>query len=128
MFFKKQKKDKLFNGSPAETVISEGIAIESGKIHGTGNVRIDGSFSGDISIDGYVAVGAAGNVSGEIKARSAMFSGTYSGSVTVDDTVRFFDGSNVNAQVEANKIIMDEGAAFKGYITSAKIFQEEAKL
>jgi len=128
MFFKKKNNDKLYGGITAETVIAKGIVIETGEISGTGSVQIEGTFNGNISIDGHLIVGSTGEVSGEIKARNALFAGAYSGSVSVDDTVRFCDGSNVKAQVEANKIIMDEGAAFDGYITSAKIFQEEAKI
>ena len=125
---KKQNGEKLYGGIVAGTVIAKGISMETGEISGTGNVLIEGSFKGNVSIDGDLVVGASGDMTGDIKARSALFAGAYSGSVAVGGTVRFCEGSKVKAQVEANKIVMDEGAAFDGYITSAKIFQEEAKI
>lgn len=127
MFNKNAKVGKLDEHN-VKTVIAEGIVINSGEISGTGGVRIDGTFNGSIALDGHLIIGETGNVSGEIKANTALFAGTYSGDLSVADTVRFVPGSNVNATVEANKIIMDEGAVFKGHITSAKIFQEEAKI
>ncbi|MCL2035608.1 MAG: polymer-forming cytoskeletal protein [Oscillospiraceae bacterium] len=126
--FKKQNGEKLYGGITAGTVIAKGVSIEAGEISGAGNILIEGVFKGNISIDGDLVVGSSGDVSGDVKARSAMFAGIYSGSVNVDGAIRFCEGSRVKAQVEATKIIMDEGAIFDGYITSAKIYQEEAKI
>ena len=126
--FKKQNGEKLYGGITAGTVIAKGVSIETGEISGAGNVLIEGEFKGNISIDGDLVIGSSGEMTGDIKARSVMFSGIYSGSVNVEGTIHFCEGSKVKAQVEATKIIMDEGAIFDGYITSAKIYQEEAKI
>jgi cytoskeletal protein CcmA (bactofilin family) len=126
MFDKRSGEHGRHNKDVGKTFIAKGITISAGEIIGEGDVCIDGAFEGHISLNGHFIVGVTGTVSGDVKAQTALFAGTYSGHMSISDTVRFADGSNVTGEVEANKIIMDEGAVFKGRVTSAKIFQEEA--
>jgi cytoskeletal protein CcmA (bactofilin family) len=126
MFGKKSGGRDRYEKDSVKTIIAQGIVISSGEITGEGDIRIDGTFKGSISLNGHLIVGETGQVTGDVKSKTALFAGTYSGNMAISETVRFVEGSNVTGEVEANKIIMDEGAIFKGYITSAKIFQEEA--
>ncbi len=99
------------------TIIGEGIEIVAGKISGSGNLRIDGTYEGSIIIDGTVNVGEGGKVKGETRADGALIAGEYNGDVFIKGTIHLTRTSKFTGNVNCNTLVMDEDAIFNGHCT-----------
>ena len=69
MIFSKRKTDPSFNVEPViervSSVIGPGINWR-GDLRGRGGIRIEGTFEGELAIDGLVVVGESGKVTCEL--------------------------------------------------------------
>jgi cytoskeletal protein CcmA (bactofilin family) len=108
-----KQKNPIFEKSTG-TVIGEGIIIEGASLKGSGAIRIDGQFSGNLDIEGHIILGETGVIIGDIKAESAMFAGKYSGNMSIKSTLHLASTAKLEGHVETEKIIIDENAVFKG--------------
>lgn len=113
----KRKKGNEFMDKKTGTIIGEGITIENGEIKGTGNVRIDGKFSGNINLEGHIVIGEKGLVKGKISANSGLLAGEFIGELNIKDSVHLASESKVSGLVKSNKVIIDEDAIFNGNCT-----------
>lgn len=112
---KQSSKQTSSSNKALGTIIGEGITIESGKIKGNGDVRIDGSFSGNIDLEGNLIIGTSGNVEADIHSQDALIAGTVKGNIVVSDTLHLTESAQLIGEVECNKMIMDEDATFNGH-------------
>ena len=103
---------------PAErvtSVLGSGI-IWKGKLRGSGGVRIEGAFEGDITVRGMVIIGETGRVTCQnLKANSVIVEGTVNGSITAEKldirkTGRVWGDINVVA------LATEVGAFFRGQV------------
>jgi cytoskeletal protein CcmA (bactofilin family) len=104
--------------TPAErvtSVLGPGI-IWKGKLRGSGGVRIEGAFEGDILVRGLVIIGETGRVTCQnLKANSVIVAGTVNGSITAEkldirSTGRVWGDVNVVA------LATEEGAFLRGQV------------
>jgi len=104
--------------TPAErvtSVLGPGI-IWKGKLRGSGGVRIEGAFEGDITVRGLVIIGETGRVTCQnLKANSVIVAGTVNGSITAEkldirSTGRVWGDVNVVA------LATEEGAFLRGQV------------
>ena len=103
---------------PAErvtSVLGSGI-IWKGKLRGSGGVRIEGAFEGDITVRGMVIIGETGRVTCQnLKANSVIVEGMVNGSITAEKldirkTGRVWGDINVVA------LATEVGAFFRGQV------------
>ena len=88
-----------------------------GKISGTGGVRIEGAFDGEIEIRGLVVIAERGRVTCEhIRAETVIIAGSMKGDVTAHK-VQITSTGRVWGNVVASSFSTDEGAFLKGQIT-----------
>ena len=109
----RKQKNEIFEKGTG-TIIGEGIILEGASLVGTGAIRIDGRFSGNISIDGHIILGETGIIYGDVKADSAMFAGKYEGNATIKNALHLTSTANLSGYVDTGKIIIDENAVFNG--------------
>jgi cytoskeletal protein CcmA (bactofilin family) len=73
--------------TPAErvtSVLGSGI-IWKGALRGSGGIRIEGTFEGDIAIHGLVVVGESGRVScKDLRANTVIIAGSVNGNITAE--------------------------------------------
>ena len=67
----------------AINLISNGTDI-TGDIKSTGDIRIDGTLSGNLSTKGKVVIGPTGKVKGEIICKNSEVSGSIEGKICVN--------------------------------------------
>jgi cytoskeletal protein CcmA (bactofilin family) len=117
MFRKMQ--DRETGGAEAlervDSVLGAGISW-SGEISGSGGVRIDGAFEGQINIRGLVVIGDQGRVTCEhIRAITVIVAGSVKGNITAHK-VEIASTGRVWGDVVTTAFSTQEGAFLRGEI------------
>jgi len=97
-------------------VIGPGICI-TGDISGTDNLLIEGQVKGSIKLDAHeVTVGKTGQVSANVTAMIIRVSGTLQGDLVGQEKVIISGTGNVRGNVVAPRVVLEDGAIFRGSI------------
>ena len=116
MFNSKSKSDVFDGETPAGTsasLIGAGTSLK-GDITSNGDLRIDGSLTGNIHCTAKVVIGANGVVEGDINGQQADIMGKVSGTIKVKDLLQLKGGSVVNGNLQAAKLQIEPSASFNG--------------
>ena len=97
-----------------ETVIGANCVIE-GKLSSSGNVRIDGTFSGTLDITGNVLVGETARINADVDARNISIAGAIRGNVT-GNRVQLLRTGRIWGDINASALTTEEGAFIDGKI------------
>jgi cytoskeletal protein CcmA (bactofilin family) len=95
-------------------VLGAGLAVR-GALHGKGDVVIEGSFEGEVRLDGALVVGPAGSVVGPVAATDVEVQGEVAGHVA-GQSVTLRGSARVHGDVRALALTIDDGAALDGLI------------
>ncbi|RME87540.1 MAG: polymer-forming cytoskeletal protein [Anaerolineae bacterium] len=115
------------NVSPTETtqpipsveritsVLGPGV-IWQGSINGSGGVRIEGAFEGEIALRGLLVVGETGRVTCEnIRANTVIVAGAVRGNITTEK-LEIRSTGRVWGDVVTTAFVTEEGAFLRGQI------------
>ncbi len=98
------------------SVLGNGI-IWKGQLSGSGGIRIEGSFEGDIAIRGLLVVGETGRVTCQhLRANSVIVAGAVRGNITAEK-VEIRSSGRVWGDVVTASFSTEEGAFLRGQIT-----------
>lgn len=95
--------------------IDQGSEFE-GKLSFKDTVRIDGSFSGEISSDNTLIVGESGQIMATIHSVCVVISGLVEGDINASDQVVLHKTAVVNGNIAAPIVVMEEGAQLNGNV------------
>ena len=97
------------------SVLGNGI-IWNGKIHGAGGVRIEGTFEGEIAIQGMLVVGETGRVNcADLRANTVIVAGIIKGNITAEKLEIRATG-RVWGDVTVVAFASEEGAFLRGQV------------
>ena len=97
-------------------VIGAGINI-NGDISGTEGLVIEGKVEGKINLPGHqVEVGKSGRVSADISAKYVKVEGELKGDIDGREKVVIAKSGNVRGNITAPRVMLEDGAIFKGSI------------
>ena len=97
-------------------VIGPGITI-NGDISGTENLIIEGKVKGHIHLASHeVAVGQAGEVNADLRAKVIRVAGKVNGDLTAKEKVIINSTGNVCGNIVTPRMLLEDGAIFKGSI------------
>src|SRR5512133_153314 len=97
------------------SVLGPGI-IWKGNLRGSGGVRIEGAFEGDITLRGLVVVGETGRVTCEnLRANSVIVAGTVNGNITAEK-LDIRSTGRVWGDVIIVGLATEEGAFLRGQV------------
>lgn len=97
-----------------EARIGAGARVR-GRIHGDGNLRVEGQFEGDLSIRGDLTIAEGAVVTSKaIEAQSVTIGGTFEGDVLASGPVRLVAGAHVRGNLRGSAVAIDDGARFSG--------------
>ena len=91
-------------------------SVMNGTLHCEANVRLDGSFTGEMKIGGNVLVGETARISADIHARNVSVAGAVRGNIQ-GRKVQLLRTSRVWGDIEATALSTEEGAFIDGKIT-----------
>jgi cytoskeletal protein CcmA (bactofilin family) len=94
-------------------LISNGTDI-TGDIKSTGDIRIDGSLTGNLNTKGKVVIGQTGKVNGEINCKNCEISGIVEGRVIVNQLLNLKASSKILGDIVTSKLSIEPGAIFSG--------------
>ena len=111
--FGSNKKTSANHVGEVETIIGKNT-IFKGNISGTGTIRIDGQFDGEIDTKGNIFVGETSKVTAQIKATNATVAGTIYGNVHISERLDLLSSAQIYGDLNVGVLSIAEGAVFKG--------------
>lgn len=85
-----------------------------GKLTFEGTVRIDGTFSGQISTSDTLIIGEGAKVSAEIACGSLVVHGEVTGNVTASTSVELHRPARVKGDIATPSLMVERGVMFQG--------------
>lgn len=98
-----------------QCTISAGVAI-NGRLSGDDEVIVFGSIEGTIALNNHLVVEEGGRVVADIDAQAVSVRGELNGEVVAHEVIQLLAGCMVTGNLRAPRVIIEEGARFKGNI------------
>ncbi len=113
-----KQETKSFNENLNQSIniISEGTRIK-GDIIASGDIRIDGELTGNISAKGRLVVGPSGKIAGEVNCSNVEVSGYIKGKVHAAELLNMKSTSQIEGDIVAGKLSVEPGSLFSGTCT-----------
>lgn len=108
--------DSVQGGKSDTTIIGSSSHFE-GKLNSKGIIRVDGSFSGELNIEGDVIIGEGGNVKGTMRASKVTIAGSVEANVHCDGNLELTSNGKLYGDIEVRAIRIEDGAIFQGRCT-----------
>lgn len=99
----------------ANTIIGSTIIVD-GEISGDEDLVIQGTVKGKISLKESCIVEASGTVEADIETQNVEIAGQVTGNITASDKVELKTDCRVVGDIKAPRILIADGAAFKGNV------------
>ncbi|PIE17484.1 MAG: hypothetical protein CSA66_05705 [Proteobacteria bacterium] len=99
----------------ADTIIGNNIAIE-GEITGSDSLTIFGVVRGRIHVKESVVISPSARVEADVESASIEVAGQVHGNISAADKVELKAGGKLVGDVKAPRILIADGASFKGNI------------
>jgi cytoskeletal protein CcmA (bactofilin family) len=99
--------------TPAINLINTGTEI-TGDVKSTGDIRIDGTLTGNLNTKGKVVIGPTGKVNGEVMCKNSEVSGTVEGKIIVTQLLILKASSKIFGDIATTKLSIEPGAVFSG--------------
>jgi len=111
-----------FNG----TYFGPNIVIE-GTVSGSELVVVEGTIKGRINVTNDLRIGTKARVEATVHAKNVTVEGKLTGDVSADDRVELVASATVDGNIKAPKIIVAEGARFRGAVDMGSARPAETK-
>lgn len=98
-----------------ESLIASDLVIE-GKIQGAGHVRIAGRFTGDIAVEGDLAIEVGARVNGSVRARRVIIAGELEGNIDAAQRVELVESGSMIGDVKAGTVTVAPGSRMRGMV------------
>ncbi len=86
-----------------------------GRIHGEGDLVVEGHVEGDLAIRGDLTIAAGASVKCEaVEAHAVTIAGTLEGDLVASGPVRLGPGARVRGNLQGSAVAIDDGARFSG--------------
>ena len=108
----KSNKDQEFN--PQEiNIINAGTNIV-GDLNSEGDLRIDGTVKGSITVKTKLVLGPSSKVDGNVKAANCDLQGTVNGNISIEDLLTVKSTAKIIGDIKSQKLVIESGAEFNG--------------
>jgi cytoskeletal protein CcmA (bactofilin family) len=96
-------------------VLGRGTRLR-GRIGGDGDLRVEGSIAGDVSVKGQLVVVEGGEIVADVQAGSVVIEGSIEGDITATDAVAIRASARVTGALKGASISIEEGASVSGRV------------
>ena len=97
------------------TFLGANVVIE-GTITGSEPVVLEGTVRGKINLTADLRVGTKSRVEANVHARNVTIEGKLTGDISADERVELIASATVDGNIKAPKIVVAEGATFRGSV------------
>ena len=103
-------------GAPqGSSLIGPKLAVD-GTITGEQNLIIEGTVKGHVRLQSDLRVGPGARIEANVHARNVFVEGTVIGDLSADNRVELIASAVVDGNIRSPKIIVAEGAKFRGAV------------
>ena len=102
-------------GEHVESTLGRGARVR-GRVHGDGDLRVEGHVEGDVTVSGTLVIEEGGSVHGDVGAGALEIGGALTGDVASHGAVAIRATAKVEGNLGAAEVTLDEGATFHGRI------------
>jgi cytoskeletal protein CcmA (bactofilin family) len=99
----------------AAGVIAVGLFLR-GELRGEDDLIIEGRVEGEITLKKHITVEATGVIVADVQTKNITIKGEMRGNMTAEDKVEIHHGARVVGNITAPRVVIAEGARFKGHI------------
>lgn len=96
-------------------VIGRGITIR-GNLSGSEPLVIEGVVEGTVTLENHLNVEATGRVVADVEVETLTVNGEVDGNINAQQMVSIRAGARVVGNIQAPRVVVDDGAVFKGSI------------
>lgn len=82
----------------------------TGRVSGTGGLRIEGSLSGDVAVSGPVEIASGGAVEGDVSGASLEVAGRLRGDAKCAGAIHVRAGADVHGGLEGSSVAIEPGS------------------
>jgi cytoskeletal protein CcmA (bactofilin family) len=100
-------------GEAKESILAAGLTIE-GKIEGAGNVRVAGSFKGDVHVQGNLTIEPGAKITGSVRANTVVVGGELEGNIDAATRVELLQTGVLNGDLKAGSLTVAAGSRMRG--------------
>ncbi len=91
------------------SIIGEGAQVE-GTLQIPGNLRIEGVFSGQVTVANRLVIAESGQVRGTLQARELLIAGTFEGEIRDSQHVEITGSARIKGSIHSQKLEVHTGA------------------
>ena len=110
---KKSNNNTVMADPGATNLLRNGTEIK-GDINSEGDIRIEGTVTGNIKVKGKVIIGSSGKVTGDIDCAFCDISGKVTGKLNIGKSLSLKASANYTGEITTKKLIIEPGAVFNG--------------
>lgn len=96
-----------------DTMIGPGTKFE-GNVQAQGIIRVDGTFTGEMSTQGDIIIGENGNVQGKLVAKNIVVAGTSNAKLHCSGKLVIRSSGKVLGDINVESIVIEEKGVFEG--------------
>lgn len=82
----------------------------TGRVSGSGGLRVEGSLSGDVAVSGPVEIGAGGSVEGDVSGAALEVAGRLRGDVSCQGPIVVRSGAEVRGDLKGSSVTIEPGS------------------
>ena len=97
----------------ASTVVGAGMTMK-GELKGEGTVVMQGTFEGDLVLDGTLHVGPEAHIDANISATAIVIAGVVRGNLSANTRVEILASGSLTGSVRSGSFTAADGAVVKG--------------
>jgi len=101
--------------APGGSFIGPNMTVD-GTITGSESVFVEGTVRGKVNLSADLRVGTKARIEASVHARNVLVEGKLTGDISADDRVELVASATVDGNIKAPKIIVAEGAKFRGSV------------
>jgi len=99
----------------SSTFFGPNVTVD-GTITGSEAVLIEGTIRGKINLSSDLRIGTKARIEATVHAKNVVVEGKLTGDISADDRVELVASATVDGNIKAPKIIVAEGARFRGSV------------